>query len=145
MTTGDSSVSDLWHQTGITGMGLFQHQEDSKVEMIKAIMDQDLLWQTPLKAGTVRQRAYWSHSLFGCPPDSCSTCILWLAETRENILNLHKATSSRDIEQDNRDKRKQWPSLGRKWSVENKNTYKKFLPSHYTQGTSSHRNFLLLI
>ena len=60
----------------------------------RLLMDQDPVRQTPLRAGTVSHRAYWSHSLLFIHQIYTGICICWLAETRENIFTGHKAKFS---------------------------------------------------
>lgn len=63
-------------------------------------MDQDPLWQIPLRAGTVGQRdqRVFKYMTIGSTASlavcqvHAGTCILWMAESKKNILTGHKAT-----------------------------------------------------
>ena len=95
--------ANLWLRVGDTRMGLSQYQWDNEGWDDKGVlMDCDhLLRQTPLKAVKARQRECCLSLLVLCsqpvgwPPDTDpTTYVPWLAETRENILTVHKARLS---------------------------------------------------
>lgn len=101
-------LTNSWHQAGTTGMRLSSANKKHKLRWQMPFMDQDPLWQPPLRAGPTRQRecCWWLHVLelqsiqqaTRYTPVNVSPG--W--QRSDRIFSLDKMMSSQDIKEDGR-------------------------------------------